>query len=274
MAQVTNVFNLDTPQPLVLDLCMAPGGFTASVMKRFPRAVVEAITLPAESGGHPVMARSRNLKVVYADITMYAADFGVKKIPDHHPDFTVFSSERPFSNSSYDLVFCGGAVLRTQKRADYREKGEPARLTLSQLIFAFQRIKSGGTLVLLLHQPEAWDTLCILRAFSHFADIQLFKPLKAHAIKSSFYLIAKNVRPKHPEAVKAVNEWKRIWNEMTFEVPKDTNTNQLFTSQEEYAKAVRIVEEFGPRLIELARPVWQTQAAALKKSSFVKSKRW
>lgn len=271
MAQRTNVFNIHIPQPLVLDLCMAPGGFTASVLKRFPDANVHAITLPPDSGGHKVIAQSPNLNIVFADITMYAADFGVKEIPVHHPDVTVFSTERPYSDSSYDLVFCGGAVLRTHKRAEYREKGEAARLTLSQLIFAFQRIKSGGTLVLLLHKVEAWDTLCILRAFNHFAEIQLFKPRKAHAMKSSFYLIAEKVQPQHPEAVKAVNEWKRLWYEMTFEIWKDKDSKDLVTGREDYGEAMTIVEDFGPRLIELGRPIWMTQAKALKNSPFVKT---
>jgi 23S rRNA U2552 (ribose-2'-O)-methylase RlmE/FtsJ len=269
MARKTRAFSLHNRQPLVLDLCMAPGGFTKSVMTRFPEANVHAITLPPEKGGHQVIVQGPNLSIVFADITMYAADFGVKEIPIHHPDVTAFSMDRPFSDSSYDMVFCGGAVLRTHQRSEYREKGEGARLTLSQLIFSFQRIKPGGTLVLLLHRVETWETLCILRTFNSFADIRLFKPYKAHAIKSSFYLIARNVRPEHVEAVKAVAEWKRVWYDLTFDISEDKTSCQL-TGQEIHQDVVTVLEEFGPRLIELGRPIWRMQAKALRSSQIVK----
>ena len=38
----------------VLDICMAPGGYTAAVLRFNPRAKAFAITLPMEQGGHPI----------------------------------------------------------------------------------------------------------------------------------------------------------------------------------------------------------------------------
>lgn len=61
MAQRTQVFSLDNPQTLILDLCMAPGGFTKSVRKRFPHANVHAITLPPDSGDHQVIVQDPKL---------------------------------------------------------------------------------------------------------------------------------------------------------------------------------------------------------------------
>ena len=46
---------------------------------------------------------------------------------------------------------------------------------------------------MLLHKVEVWDTFQILYAFSGFASVQLYKPKKYHATRSSFYLIATNV---------------------------------------------------------------------------------
>lgn len=44
----------------VLDICMAPGGYTAAVLKFNPRASTFAITLPKDQGGHPIhIERSR-----------------------------------------------------------------------------------------------------------------------------------------------------------------------------------------------------------------------
>ncbi|KAF7511424.1 hypothetical protein GJ744_004613 [Endocarpon pusillum] len=46
----TGVFHLKGQHPEILDLCMAPGGYTASVLKYSPHAQVSGITLPEEEG--------------------------------------------------------------------------------------------------------------------------------------------------------------------------------------------------------------------------------
>ncbi|KAF7512937.1 hypothetical protein GJ744_012040 [Endocarpon pusillum] len=271
MARRTNVFRFDNQSPLVLDLCMAPGGFTQSVLKRYPDAHVHAITLPPEEGGYPVIANHPNLSIVYADITLYATDFGVTEIPVNHPDPALFSHDRPYQDCRYDLVFCGGAVLRAQPRAEYRKVGEQMRLTVSQLIFAFQRIKPGGTIVLLLRKIEAWDTVRILHTFSKFAAIKLFKPYRAHAIKSTFYLVAQSILPKTQEAVKALEEWKTLWYEWTFGVGGETSSIPAETGSGDGSEVTEILEEYGTRLVELGRPIWKVQANALRNSGFIKS---
>jgi hypothetical protein len=48
-------------------------------------------------------------------------------------------------------------------------------------------------MVVLLRKPEAWDVVHLLYQFSSFANVQLFKPQKKHAVLSTFYLVAKNV---------------------------------------------------------------------------------
>jgi len=200
------------------------------------------------------MAKGTNLSVLFADITMFAAEFGVETIPDDHPDAKSFSLDLPYFDSRYDLVFCGGAVLRTQERAPYREKVESARLTLSQLIFAFRRMRQ------------------IIHTMSALADIQLFKPQKKHAIKSSFYLIAKNVRSETREAVDAVAEWKRCWYQMTFDKPRDDNIDAVVNGSDFREDAALILKEFGPQLIELGHPIWKIQANALEGSPFLKAR--
>jgi hypothetical protein len=58
----------------------------------------------------------------------------------------------------------------------YREKCERLRLTILQLVFAMNRLKPGGSLVLLLHHVESWDTACILQTFNQFSDAQVKYP--------------------------------------------------------------------------------------------------
>lgn len=61
----------------VLDICMAPGGYAAAVLKLSPGADVYGITLPDENldgtraGGHAVLLQDGRLKCVKKmDVTM------------------------------------------------------------------------------------------------------------------------------------------------------------------------------------------------------------
>jgi hypothetical protein len=72
-----------------------------------------------------------------------------------------------------------------------------------------EHLKNTGTLIAVLHKPESLDTAEILHTFSSFSDITLFKPDKAHAKRSSFYMVAKNVQSHSLAAVEAVKRGKR-----------------------------------------------------------------
>ncbi len=56
-------------------------------------------------------------------------------IPASHPDAGSFSSDRPFLDQQFDLVFCDGQVLRTHERPEctshsYFPKPSPPLYTL------------------------------------------------------------------------------------------------------------------------------------------------
>ncbi|KAL5411299.1 hypothetical protein PMIN04_010310 [Paraphaeosphaeria minitans] len=200
---------------------------------------------------------------------MLAREFGIETVPRCHPDHSLFLAERPFVDQRFQLIFCGGAVLRGVERADYRQNSERTRLTTSQLILAMQRIVPGGTMVVLLRKLENWDVLRLLHQFSSFADIQLFKPQKKHAVRSTFYLVAKNVQPDVESAKAALDEWKKNWSRATFGDIGRTGEN----AREVDAETVQeIVGEFGQKLIELATPLWKIQASALKRQDFTKAR--
>lgn len=137
-------------------------------------------------------------------------------VPCTHPEHDSFSLERPLINQRFDFVICDGQVLRTHMRPEYRERTEASRLTSAQLILALQRIRDGGTLVILWHKIESLDTMELLYIFSQFSDIEVFKPLRKHAIRSTFDLIAKNVQPSVESANVAVIAWKKAWWNATF----------------------------------------------------------
>ncbi|KAK4128084.1 hypothetical protein N657DRAFT_2583 [Parathielavia appendiculata] len=280
------------PRPAILDLCMAPGGFSLAALTRNPAALLRGITLPPSQGGHEILLRKRwsetdpnaQVYVSFCDITLLADEMGTppSSIPASHPDAKSFSSDRPFIEQQFDLVFCDGQVLRTHERHEYREKCEATRLVTAQLVLALQRIRSGGTMVILLHKADAWPSVLLMHTFDSFAErVELSKPQAGHKIRSSFYMVAKGVRPDCEAAVEAVRQWKAEWSLATFGLGAVTGDCQeedglgeaelevLGSGREEKVRAV--LQEFGPTLLRLAEPVFAVQVEALKKAPWMKN---
>ena len=270
----THALSLSEPDAQVLDICMAPGGYSASALKYSPHARVSGLTLPVAQGGHKLLIpngpRDARVSVRFADITMLATEIGVmaSDIPDDHPDRANFSFERMWAGKLYDLVFCDGQVLRTHAKhiATYREQCEAGRLMCSQLLFAMQRIKPGGTLIMLLHKVELWKTIKLLNTFDQIAQIELIKPVAGHRTRSSFYLVAKNVQPREALALAAVDEWRQAWKTATFSDSAKT--------EEDNEEIPRLLESFGKRLIELGNPIWEIQKNALKTAPWLKKQHY
>ncbi|RYO90572.1 hypothetical protein DL766_007440 [Monosporascus sp. MC13-8B] len=272
----TYIFDRAALPPRILDTCAAPGGFLETALERNPEARAVAFSLPVSEGGHKMMLQpenSPNVTLKFTDITMLAADMGVTSIPEGHPDAAHFDLSRQFDSSDeqaalFDLVLCDGQVLRTHPRAPYREIREARRLTSTQLALGLEHLRPGGTMVVLLHKLEAWDTLCLLYRFKRFATVRTFKPRIGHAKRSSFYMVAADVRSRGPEALAAIAQWKALWRVATF------------GSEEEYFAALResdggtrvedVLDEFGTEFVSLGRVVWDIQAKALEKAPFIK----
>ena len=261
----------------VLDLCMAPGGYTASVLKRSPHAVVCAFTLPRQMGGHIVMlGEDPRVHTEVGDITMLHKEFGVEEIPHDHCEISKFDKRRLWDGQKFDLVFCDGNALRTHKMADSRRQVEANRLKISQLILAMERVESGGTLIMLLHSSAAYRSLKLLHLFDNIAELQLFKPTAYHAKRGSFYLIAKNVQPAHSEAVAAIREWKRVWKELTFPTLDENKQRKPPKAANESKSAEEVsdlLKTFGQRIIELGEPLWQIQKEGLATTVWTKKKK-
>ncbi|KAI6375388.1 hypothetical protein MCOR25_002956 [Pyricularia grisea] len=275
--RIKNTWNNSSSRtPTVLDLCIAPGGFAFVTLKLNPKAMVYGITLPDDKGGHKMRVLDEGQKfashvnIEFRDITMLASEMGCDPtdIPADHPDAAEFSFERPFADLKFDLVFCDGQVLRKHERSGYREGGEAARLTSSQLVMALQRIRSGGTIVALMHQVDVLRSFCTLSHFASFSKLRLFKSAKTHGTRSSFYLVASKVRPDSEGARLAIEEWKGVWKSATFD-PVECHNKRMHSelSLEQFDK---MLSDFGPRYLELARPVLAIQAEALRNASWMK----
>ena len=128
-------------RPAILDLCMAPGGFSAAALERNPSALLRGISLPRTLGGHEMLLRSwsdtdpeASTYVDFRDITLLAEEMGtpLSSIPAAHPDAASFSADRPFLDQKFDLVFCDGQVLRTHERPECMFPGIPLDLASSR----------------------------------------------------------------------------------------------------------------------------------------------
>jgi 23S rRNA U2552 (ribose-2'-O)-methylase RlmE/FtsJ len=262
--------------PRVLDVGIAPGGFAQTVLRKHRDARIRGITLPSEMGGLQIMLPGwrNNLKVriEFADITMLANEMGrpAISIPTQHPDIASFSSKRPFQNETFDLVFCGATGAKTQHShagAQHHKSHGRLRLATSQLVFALQRLRNQGSLVLVMHRPESFDTAEVIRTFTKCSSVRLFKSKTKHAITSSFYMVAMEVDTQSEEMQSAVIKWKKQWEDATFQ-----SVGALSTCPRASEDQIReMLAEFGPQLIDLATPLWKIQADALRASSFLKS---
>ncbi|KAM7183568.1 hypothetical protein V8F20_012569 [Naviculisporaceae sp. PSN 640] len=275
---------LGMPRPAILDLCMAPGGFSLAALKRNHRStILRGVSLAPSEGGHVIRLRDvasakedidTAVKYVeYRDITMLAEEMGLQlgNIPPSHPDAALFSSDRPYYGSQFDLVFCDGQVLRTHERGEHRGNHEPVRLLTSQLVLALQRIRSGGAMIILLHRADTWHTIRLINTFSLFSDkLQLFKPTKGHRMRGSFHLVAKGIRPEREAAVEAVLRWKAQWKFATFgsEAMDERDLGALARTEETEVQFV--IDQFGSELLRLVEPVFRVQMEALKNAPWMK----
>lgn len=276
ITKALKVNNTGGTPPRILDMCMAPGGFLESAMRYNPGAHALAFTLPEETGGHEVLLReNNNLETHFVDITMLAEDMGVTQaeIPPEHPEATKFLQQRYLlPGTKFDLVLCDGQVLRTHEshRASYREPREARRLGSTQLALGLEHLEPGGSMIVLLHKLEAWNTAGLLYTFSTFSDIKVIKPTAGHQKRSSFYMIAQNIQSGSQEALAALQKWKREWKIATFSGHEEYSAFLESTAKVSGLGVDELLNEFGPTLAKLGEEVWRVQADALAKAPFMK----
>ncbi|KAI0880717.1 uncharacterized protein GGS22DRAFT_174593 [Annulohypoxylon maeteangense] len=249
----------------ILDMCMAPGGFLATALSKNPGAEALAFSLPISAGGHTILVpNSSTVEQRLMDITMLAADMGVEEIPKDHPDAGNFLPRQFEPDNLFDLVLCDGQVLRVHPRAPYRENREAKRLSTTQLALGLEHLKPGGTMIVLLHKLEAWDTVNLVWKFHQFSTVKLVKPQRGHAKRSSFYMVATDIQSRHPKAIQEINNWKKVWKIATF--GSDEEYKRGFMNED--LGVDELLENFGSALIKHGTKIWSIQADALEKASF------
>ncbi|KAG9686934.1 NAD(P)-binding protein, partial [Aureobasidium melanogenum] len=252
--------------PAVLDLCVAPGGFVKYVLQINPFASVDAFSLLEQHGGHkiriPFGRSDPRVSVAFQDVTLFADEFGLPDMFKDPKNETNLALRWPYMTDRYDMVICDGQVPRQNQVED--NYLEPLRLTYSQLFLGLNRIASGGTMIVLLHRSGRVRIFRLLGMFCRFAQVQIFKPAKAHAIESSFYLVTKNVQPDSPACIAAMNLFKLIWERATLK-DESASSTLLYKDLVQVERALQPeLEDFGEKFVELIRPTWKIQADALE----------
>lgn len=121
-------------------------------------------------------------------------------------------------------------------------------------------------MIVLLHKVEAPHTVQLLYTFEKLASIRLFKPTRSHSKRSSFYMLATNIRADCKEAVMAIERWRRVWKIATFGTD-DMYHKALYEDGPDFEA---ILKRFGPRLVKLGKKVWDIQANALANAPFLR----
>ncbi|KAH0532861.1 hypothetical protein TsFJ059_001497 [Trichoderma semiorbis] len=259
----TGAFDIlqSSDEPSALDMGMAPGGFSATIMESYPKTTLRAITLPLNKGGHSVQFKHKRMKLDLCDINTLAGDMDLTSIPESHPAASTFTVTKLLGHEMFDVVICGCQVTRNQELGEWREHREAVRLQLAQLVIALEHVKSGGTLVAVMHKPEEIHTAELLHIFSKFSEISLFKPKRSHAKRSSFYMVAKKIDTCSNQAIEAKEIWKREWIDSTLGTADDCASLSKRTADD----ARKLLDGYGTELVKLGRPIWATQVAGLKR---------
>jgi len=272
-----------------LDTAMAGGSFAHYFLSQNPHAAVDGLSLPVESGGHAMLDADQSLGVrpgwqgkdtvnlTWTDVTLHPLFLPQgKNYPEEFPDKPAFDNNPPLpphlqsppskpSDRVYNIVISDGAFLRTHKHAQLR-RWEATRLQVCQLILGLSFVKPGGSMLILLHHLEAWDTATTVYNFSRFANIRLYKPKLAYGIRSSFYLIATKVQPELDVCQAWIEELKRGWYTMTF--GGEGGLGGLVEAGEGI-DVDKMLDEWGGEYIMLGEDVWRTQRDALKRKGWV-----
>lgn len=186
---------------------------------------------------------------------------GATTIPEQHEEAVQFVPRvLTAGQRSFDLALCDGQVLRPvlHTRASYREARENDRLSWVQLGLGLSHLKEGGTMIVLLHNVEAWRNVQLLYLFSKISRMKLFKPSRAHAARGSFYMVASDIRVSCTEAVEAVERWKTLWRAATFGTEEE-----LDKIAEDGSTPEELLAGFGDTVVELGTQIWKIQGDAL-----------
>jgi 23S rRNA U2552 (ribose-2'-O)-methylase RlmE/FtsJ len=287
------------PSPLILpagrakmlDIGMAPGGFLQAILeinKDGPDLAVTAITLPPDQGGHEnLLARSQscedtdiqlptehdsckvipgprqNVHIHQFDITMLAGDLGMTEFPSSHPHRDhreTLLPAQPFLKETFDLVICGCQIVHSLDRIDGPKHIEQVRNFTSQLAIGLDHLARHGTIIVLMHNFEAWRNAHMIWLFRQLTEsVEVVKPDNGNNRFCTAYMIAQRVDTARRQATQAVERWRDEWKTVMFQTEEDYT--RKYVAKDE-AIVDRVLHDIGPHLQIWGQGLWRIQADA------------
>ncbi|OSD00108.1 hypothetical protein PYCCODRAFT_1371726 [Trametes coccinea BRFM310] len=260
-----------------LDLGCAPGGFSLHVLRTNPEAKGVGLSLSKSQGGHAfLLDESYQSRFEHKEQDLLEYDL----LPEtcHAVESPRITLPTAFL-SHFDLVIIDGHPLRTYRPANPSNPDPSATtkpygfaLLLTQLISALCSVRPGGTIVAKMFHIECYPAAHLIYLLDIISDsLMVHKPSRIHATRASFYVVAKGVA-REPERARLMEQYldglKALWHDLECggSARAACSAKSHYEDLDFIVKSEDILDMDGylPRLIELGRPVWGTQAKALR----------
>lgn len=174
-----------------LDLGCAPGGFSKWLLEHNRTGRGFGVTLPASDHGLSMFTDdwNRHEQLRYECLHASLTDL---------PEAFYFRMWDTFNQQPLDLVICGARYRDAHTAQNDRPAPDPiarSRLTLWQLLTAFQFLRQEGTLILVSSLNMLFTTIDILVFLrEHFRTLLPTKGNRLHGTRSSYYLVCQGFR--------------------------------------------------------------------------------
>ncbi|KAJ5709846.1 hypothetical protein N7493_009438 [Penicillium malachiteum] len=97
--------SLKTIHLQALDIYIAPGGYSSTILKYNSYAKVCGLRLPIDQGGYN--QKDKRVTIKFIDITILAVEIGFPNlILQNHPQASQFSNNLPFQDQTFNIMFC------------------------------------------------------------------------------------------------------------------------------------------------------------------------
>ena len=238
-------FSGNPREPWMLDIGMAPGGFTTSFLKHHRSGHVFGITPHEREGGTKIVPRynskDERVNVYFGDLIA------------HPPSF----------QRKCDLAICNGEVFCVGASGLHTDPWRKWCFLHCQLIWAMKRLKQGGRLVVLTEDVEHWPTIELLNTLGQFATVVLLKSGRNHLMDGVFWIVANEVRSEDREAQEAIGRWTEMLNAALKVGPEGGPEGDAWIPQYNPEAISQFFDEFSVDYLKSAEPIWSAQAQVL-----------
>eukprot|EP01025_Chloroclados_australasicus_P042062 TRINITY_DN447_c1_g1_i1.p1 TRINITY_DN447_c1_g1~~TRINITY_DN447_c1_g1_i1.p1 ORF type:complete len:469 (-),score=56.41 TRINITY_DN447_c1_g1_i1:654-2060(-) len=272
-----------------LDVCAAPGGFSAYLLEAQPECVGMGVTLPYSKGGHPMgITDSGRYTCEFTDVLKDPSEIIFRRptlnkdgspgygLPIPHSCDLVILDGHFLGGEKASYLMPQGGDLVSYPTADFsnprmdlvsKETEHQTKLMwISQLLISIQNLKQGGTLIFRSSTKPDLVQISMLCMVSRLfkGKIRPIKPTVCHMMRSSFYVVCQGFDLGAASKMQIFPKILFLWSEM-----KGTDTGDFpiwhpIDQLSEFGSPQQFIRTWGPALVNFLEPVWRFQTLALK----------